>query len=33
MAGVGAGKNGVVRVADGFRPNRMYENCEVSKER
>ena len=33
MAGVGAGKSGVVRVADGFRPNQMYENCEVSKER
>lgn len=33
MAGVGAGKSGIVRVADGFRPNQMYENCEVPKER
>jgi hypothetical protein len=33
MTGVGAGKSGVVRVVDGFRPNQMYENCEVSKER
>ena len=33
MAGVGAGKSGVVRVADGFRLNQIYENYEVSKER
>ena len=33
MAGVGAGKSGVVRVADGFRPNRMDENWGGSKER
>ena len=33
MAGVGVGKSGIVRVADGFRPNQMYENCEVLKER
>ena len=33
MAGVGAGESGVVRVADGFGPNQMYENCEVPKER
>jgi len=33
MTGVGDEKSGVVRVADGFRPNQMYENCEVPKER